>query len=284
MVAYISPPASPAPRWPGLLSSLGGESASTATDERWAAGFTFVPGMCGWNEELPLVACAGGSFDVDAADPGVSDALLSTALYLWSAQRRGPLCSTPEEMTAGSIARLKADLSYKLEAELWTGAARRALGVNGQYFTSVGTTVLNSGTALPFVHALGKLQKSWGACARGRRGMIHCPPDLATSWLARGSIRREGALLLDAFDNIVVAGTGYDGSGLSHTPDATGKTSYAFMTDVIGLLLGSTATAEAFDTTNNQEVVVAYRPTATFYDPCCVVGVNADLCAAYCTA
>lgn len=283
LAAVVQPPPVPTPRWPGLLASIGGEAAARGVDERWAAGFRFVPPMCGFNEELPLIACQGGAFNVSAADPGAADAIPVDALYHWSAVQRSTFCATEDEMVVAAKDRLGRDLSHKLEKELWTGASYRSLSADGQYFTDGDATLIASGSATPLVYGLARLQKTWGSCARGARGMIHCPPDLATLWYSAGVIRREGNLVLDLFDNIVVVGTGYDGSGESHTPDSTGETAYAFMTGIVGALLGTVDVISTTDPTNNVDLALAHRPGATFFDPCCVVGVNVDMCSPCCT-
>ena len=103
--------------------------------------------------------------------------------------------------------------------------------------------------------------------------MVHAPVRVVYAWAKAGLLRREAGLLLDALDNIIVPGAGYDGSG--PTEPESGAL-WVFATGLVDLRLSDVTTHEWTDPTNNVKRVVATRLAAGTWDPCCVVGVKID--------
>lgn len=289
MTELIAAPAPPAPRWPGLLASAGGEAAVRAATQgtRWEGGFRFQPRDCDLNDELPIVgSCDVMSLAPDDADSGVAVTVDGTAFFPWEAARCSTVGSTLDEVTGRVTERLGRTTSYQLEKELWTGAARRAEAAAGQYLTDGTADELSSGDPRPLAYALAELAQSWGTCSRGQRAMVHCTPKTAMLWVSAGVVFRDAGLLVDAFGNVVVAGAGYDGSGADHVPDDTGDTAWAWATPLVSVWMSETVVAsrdaDRVDVTHNVDTAVAFRASGVFYDPCCAVGVNVDLCSTCC--
>lgn len=290
-VDLVLPPPSPTPRWPGLLASVGGEAAVTDNGRRWEGGFGFQGEWCDLNEGAPLPGdpCDFGGFSTGSSNPEPGLDVEDRAFYYWERTVCSTFGSRRDELSQRAEDRLRQTTSYKLERELWTGTAHRADSLSGQWLTdNTATTQLNSGTAIPLAYALAELQEAWGSCSQGRRAMIHCTPRTATLWLSAGVVFRDGGFLLDGYGNVVVPGTGYDGSSPSHSVDATGDTAWAYATGFVQVRLSPIEVVERSgartDTTNNVDAALAFRAGAVSFDPCCTLGVNVDLCSPCCTA
>ncbi len=97
-----------------------------------------------------------------------------------------------------------------IERELWTGALAQAAGYPNNYLTGPATIDVTPGSVPSVARGLQILQDSLQQCGFGGQGMIHVQAQTAPNLL---SVRRVGNLLLDLFDNIVVPGVGYPGTG-----------------------------------------------------------------------
>lgn len=118
-----------------------------------------------------------------------------------------------------------------LEREFWTGTIAQAAGFPNNYLAnSASYTDLTPGSGPPSV-ARGQqiLQDALASTGFGGQGMIHCQPQTAPNLL---NARRVGNLLLDIFDNIIVAGTGYNGVAAGVGTPASG-TAVMFATDLV---------------------------------------------------
>lgn len=288
-----SPSIAPA-RWPGLIASVGGEAAirefmrTNATENggnHWEGGIQFRPNDC-LTLTTPVQDCNSLAFSYGEA---VTNSVVTSApLYYWDSASCSTLGNNPDEVTRRALSKLDRSISYKLERELWLGTQHTALGLPDQSLADI-TTVLNGGAATPFVRAMGDLAQAWGNCSEGARAMIHVTPRtaaiLASSYQ---TIRKENGLLLDAFDNIVVAGSGYTGTKGLTAPGAL--EAYAFITPVVNVRL---ADAEAVmtepsngedetrvDIPNNFDRAVAFRSGAVSYDDCCTYAILINLATA----
>ncbi len=118
-----------------------------------------------------------------------------------------------------------------IEREFWTGALAQAQGWPNNYLTnSASYTDLTPGGTPPSP-ARGQqiLQDYLASTGFGGQGMIHCQPQTAPNLL---NARRVGPLLLDVFDNVIVAGTGYSGVASGVGTPAAG-TAAMFATDLV---------------------------------------------------
>lgn len=97
-----------------------------------------------------------------------------------------------------------------IEREFWTGAFAQAKGYPNPYLAQSSATDLTPGTVPTVARAAQILQDALQQCGFGGQGMIHCQAQAAPNLL---NARRVGNLLLDVFDNIVVPGVGYPGTG-----------------------------------------------------------------------
>lgn len=293
-VATLPSPPVAKSTWPGLVAAVGGEAgiraftaASTPLEggpDRWLGAVQFLPNICGIaTPRTPLdPSCSTGSTLFESThDDGAPALVQNTPLIYWDASVCSLAYTTDEEVNSRATGKLDITFSWMLEYELWTGATHRAAGLTGQWLTDGTASILKSGTAIAPVRALAELQNAYGDCSQGGRGMIHCAPQLLTVWLNKRVIAKENGLYVDAFGNIIVAGSGYDGSGPSHGVDAAGDTSYAYITPMVAVRATNTAIVDAtdrrYDLTNNTNRAIAWRTALAYYDDCCRYGINVNL-------
>jgi len=285
ITTYVpSPP--PRSRWPGLVTSVGGEAAiadgmsarpSEGGPDRWEQGYETDFLVCN-NDE---VAVAPTCDDTEVFEPRhVIEFVERTPLLAWE----GVVCNTRGRVDVEARARelLTTTQSHQVERELWTGAGATAAAIDEQHLASSDATILAGGSPIALVHALAALQGAGAALGQGERLAIHCTPATAALWYAAGAIRHEGAILLDAFDNLVVAGTGYPGSSPTGVVDASGNTAWAYVTTVPVVRLGAVQDASFTDRAANRNEAYAWRAFGVTWH-CVHVGVNVDLCNVCCT-
>lgn len=270
----------------GASRTLTGDtSPDTGQPVRWeGGGVTFETLPCNV-EEVPYVpGCTALDLNDDLAGPDVG---VADTFVLW----KGVSCSSrPNELEAGEArarALLLVDQHRQLEREFWTGDVHKAASpdLEGGWLAQDGVVTELSQDA-PLLFALAALQEALGSGSGSGvgcgRGMIHCTVQTATLWFASNALRREGGLLLDAFDNIVVPGVGYDGSAPDGTVDATGETAWAYATGIVDTRLAEIMTRGAHDPATNDVVALASREAIAYWDGCCHYGVNVNLCNTAC--
>lgn len=275
----------PPPRLAPTLTLIGasrtvlGDQSLDGGPVRWEGhGVTFRPLPCD-PDFVPFVpGCGQFTLDLDAGRQG---AAAGDSLVLWA----GVACAnSPSELTEGDArARqlLDVDRHRQLEYEFWTGTALQAAldpTEEGEirWLAQDGVaTELETGTATPLTEALTRLQQALADCGGGR-GMIHATVRTAALWAGLGLLRREGGVLLDIFDNLVVPGVGYPGSAPDGTVDATGDTAWAYATGIVETRLGPVEVNGGVDPTVNDVHVVAQQPGMAYWDGCCHVGINVD--------
>jgi hypothetical protein len=121
-----------------------------------------------------------------------------------------------------------------LEAEFWSGALAQAAGYPNDYLANNATcTDLTPGTVPSIARGFQILQDALAQAGFGGRGMIHVMPQTTPNLL---TTRRVGNLLLDQFDNIVVPGVGYTGTGPGGVVPAAGF-SWMYATDLVQVRL-----------------------------------------------
>lgn len=131
----------------------------------------------------------------------------------------------------GRAARWAENAQYAvLEAEFWSGALAQAAGYPNDYLANAATcTDLTGGGTYSIARGFQILQDYIAQAGFGGQGMIHVMPQTTPNLL---SVRRVGSLMLDEFDNIVVPGVGYTGTGPGGVIPATGY-SYMYATDMV---------------------------------------------------
>jgi len=133
-----------------------------------------------------------------------------------------------------------------IESEFWNGTLAQAKGYPNNFLTNstsaAGGTDPNFynatpggnqsgtvGTPTTTVRALQILQDYIANAGFGGQGMIHVQPQTAPNLLGA---RRVGKLLLDVFDNIIVPGSGYNGTGpIGYT--TSGGDVWIYATDLV---------------------------------------------------
>lgn len=273
----------------GASRTLAGDvTPDTGAAVRWeGGGVEFEPLPCNV-EEVPYVpGCVAIDLNDDLARPDIQK---FDTITLW----KGVRCSSrPGELERGEArARqlLLVDQHRQLEHEFWTGDIHQAASpdLEGRWLAQDGVVEELSGTgeSSPLVYALAALQEALGSGSGGGtgcgRGMIHATLQTATLWYAATAIRREGLLLLDAFDNIIVPGVGYDGSSPTGDVDGTGETVWAYATGIVDTRLAEILTRSAHDPTDNDVDAIASREAIAYWDGCCHYGINVNLCDTAC--
>lgn len=254
------------------------------TGDRWIGGISFDPDGCDFDGAA--LDGAGPTMTISDHDP--SSPLEYRPFLVWEGAKASTIGSSGGDgvdLAARARRKLERSTSYQVEVEFWGGAlAQGAADYAGNaYLTDGNVTQLNGGAATPLLYALADLQAA--AAAGHARGYIHATIPTVTLWLAAGGLRREQNLLLDAFDNVIVAGAGYDGSDPDGAVDATGETAWAYVTGPVDLLLSPIDTStpgDYVDFTANTREHYAVRWAAPIWDGCVQSGVNVDLCSPCC--
>lgn len=278
----INPPPATAPRV-GLLPSV---ERPTVSDAHWINGITFRPERCFDIEtwwDCPEPTGADPADKTAGVDPPIVQYRPWTAVA-------DDTCSTLGFDARDYIGRARrlhaASLDRKVSDELWTGTVAQAAAFPNDYLTNIATAV-SLGTA-PGFYALGELQQYFAETFDGR-GMVHVTHRTLNFLVANYVVRREGALWLDAFDNIVVAAQGYDGSGPGGTPaPVDGSRQWAYITPVINYLADDVQVvpgsfSEAVERTTNLVTFRAESVVAAFWGDCSHGAIEIDLCNTCCT-
>ncbi len=265
---------------PPRLGLLTAAQFPDGVDPRWINGFSFRPDWC---------APGGGTYWCAPDDPtppaNVPATLPDTVQVRPVAVTVTGTCSSLDFGTADLDARVRRAMlaaeSRLIEAEFWGGDLADAAGFPNQWLTDGGATDLGE---VPGFYALAELQQ-WAADAFDERAMIHARPRVVEFWWRNDELRREGNLLLDAFDNIVVPGGGYTGRGPNDEAPDPGVTEWAFVTPTVYVLRDAQVTitpgadAEAIDRASNDRTFTASKVVAAYHSGCGVAAVNVNLAA-----
>lgn len=97
-----------------------------------------------------------------------------------------------------------------IEREFWSGTLAQAAGLPNNYLASAACVDITPATVPSIARGQQILQDYIAQLGFGGQGMLHVQPQTAPNLL---NARRVGPLLLDIFDNVIVPGTGYPGTG-----------------------------------------------------------------------
>lgn len=263
-----------------------------AEARRWEMGVEYRPlgGCAGVGVWAP---CSGEMKLVDAAGPLVNG--VPFTVYA------GYKCSTWGLEEAERIAQAEARMNLRggsaIEAELWKGTIAQAEGWDTPYLASPATQLLTSGSETsPLPFALAALQEAFRECyGSDYAGTVHAPTTTVSLWQKEHMVGPEirevdgeqVEVLVDLYGNVVVAGGGYDGSSPTGDIDPTGRTSYAYITGPVKVLLGPVYfdpdhLVQAVARDVNDVIWIAERSAIALFDPCCVFGINVDNCSTCC--
>lgn len=174
---------------------------------------------------------------------------------------------------------LEAGLSKALEYELWTGAQKPG----NFHLTGPTSTVLNGGNSVSALTALRWLGQALAGCGTGARGMIHAPTFLVDTWIDQTPMVKEDGTRLVTVNrgDIIISGSGYDGSGPGGIPAPPGKT-WAYATGLVQKKLDDVeiipgTLGEALNRATNTITFRAERLAVAWGDPCCHFAILVDL-------
>lgn len=264
---------------------LGDTTPDTGAAVRWeGGGVSFRPLPCASFEPF-LSDCS----PTDPLEAERASSLDWDPLTVWAASECTTGSTTDPEETARARDLLLVDQHRQLEREFWRGDQVQAATPDAPNLWLAQDGVVNElSQDAPLVYALAALQEALGSGSAGGsgcgRGMIHATVQTAALWFAANAIRREGGLLLDVFDNVIVPGVGYDGSSPAGAVDATGETAWAYATGLVDSRLGEISTRGSVDRATNDQAVIAQRQVIAYWDGCCHYGVNVNLCNTACAA
>src|SRR3990167_8401150 len=293
MTTISSSPVQSPRRLPPTLTLIGasrtllGDLDLDGNAPRWEGGGVGFTGLACGEEPVPFISYC----DTEAlTDLGAEGETQFDPFNLWAGVR----CSTmSSSIAAGEVrarAALEVDRHRQIEHEFWTGDVAAAESLPNLWLAQDGVAVELSGAgeSSPLRYALAALQEALGSGSAGGpgcgRGMIHTTIQTAALWMAEQMVRREGALLLDAFDNVIVPGVGYDGSAPDGTIDGTGETAWAYATGIVDTRLGAVSMLSAVRVEDNDVRVIAQQPAIAYWDGCCHYGINVNLCLTGCGA
>lgn len=241
-------------------------------DDRWTAGFAWVPERCGATYQL-VPFCSGD-------DPETHEADTSGAVYYQPPAARFAIqCSTMGGGVDSERVRrvVNAATPYIVARELWSGdLAQDEAGfatpfsgtASNLWLASSEATTVGASASSPAL-ALGALEATALEASMGQRVMLHLPPSVLPL-LGLGQLRRVGNDLLTLNDNYVVADAGYPGTGPEG--EEAGATVWAYATSLVSVRLSTIqiedAAAETVDHSINLQTVWANRVFAATFDPC----------------
>jgi hypothetical protein len=183
-----------------------------------------------------------------------------------------------------------------LERQIWSGAISVASNhLSSPYLANgdaVDVTIGGSG-ATSVKLGVAALEQGLGDCGLGAQGVIHMSRSAATLALNEGAILWRGEHLETGIGTPVIAGVGYDPSVVPAfgavtptpipppplTPEPAPADQYIYATGPVAVHLGPSEIIDApiFDRINNEIAVLAGRPAAVYWDPCCVLTAHVDL-------
>lgn len=269
-------------------------------NSRWQAGLTFEPVGCGpqggWHvlcptDETPTDYRVKSSSS-SSEGPVVGGVQEYEPYALWFSDSCSTATFMSRDFVGRALARYQANESAFMAFEFAMGQVATAAG-SPNFFLSNGDAVdVGGGSAWPAMQALGRLQEQVGQFnGFFGRYMIHAPRDVASAWFAYGLIRREGNLLLDAYDNIVVADAGYTGAG-PEGEARTSTTAWVYATDPVQVRLDGQVTllpnrdevmgGAALDRDTNFIEWRVERLVAAYPAGCLHTAIQVDLCADSC--
>lgn len=173
---------------------------------------------------------------------------------------------------------LEAVTSKLMEFELWTGEQKP-----GNPSLDKDAVVLAGGVAQAPLRALIHLGSALSSCGSGGPGMLHAPTWLVDLWIGLygALVVEQGARLTTKVrKDIIVAGTGYPGTGPDGATVAAGRT-WVYATGQVQYRLGEIlvfpeTVKEATNRGTNDVEYTAMRMAMVNFDPCCHFAVLVD--------
>jgi hypothetical protein len=204
-----------------------GKPGTGGRGEPWIKGLSYIP-MSGYG----AVARALGDETtvMDPLEPPNEDQVIFQPIAAGTTFSLSALSWQAEDFQDRVEQQMKAAIPAAIETEFWSGAIAQAEGYPNNYLNNeANVTNLTPGAGPVSVLAgLGMLQTALRK-GMGGQGMVHVTPEAVPNLL---NTRRAGKYLLDMFDNIIIPGVGYDGTGPGgSTPDA--GTTFMYASDMV---------------------------------------------------
>lgn len=271
-----APPAAP-PRY-SLVVVAETPAPGSNNPRDWVQGWTFQPEACGPLGGSMPVNC-GGSWT--AIVPGTPKAAVTQAPF--AVYAADPCKSTFGRDYAESQARSRRALaaweSHHIARELWTGAISEANSLGNPSFAGLAAESDTVTTAAQAPNlAMAALSSALAGCAG--RGMIHVTVQLLELLMGADIIRRDGNLWLTAMGHIVVADSGYDGSGPDNAAATTSQWAYA--TPLIQVLRSDIEIVggdpdQGAQLMENTVLTYAWRMAGLKWDECCLFAAEVNV-------
>lgn len=259
------------------MHGLQASATEVTTPTRWQLGAAFCPEGCvevaGWNPD-----CSSWP---EGVKPDKSDPTPHQNCY----EVQPFALETPFTCDASGFkildyagrARRQADAgtSKGMELELWTATI-----VPTNPSLDNGAVILGGGVAFPLLQGIALLGQALSDCATGGRGMIHAPTWVVDMWLGGypGLFRTDGNRIVTVGrGDVVVAGTGYPGTGEDGLAVATGQ-SWVYATGPINYRVDDVVVfpdtlKEALNRKTNDIEYRAERMAMVNFDACCHFGI-----------
>lgn len=179
-----------------------------------------------------------------------------------------------EEIIRIAERQLELGRSKAMEAEIWTGAQNITGVFGGSRNFQTDATVVNT-EPVGYGFGLAVAGQALANCGLGSRGFIHAPPLVVAMWTADGFLEEDdrGRLVTVVRGDVVVAGSGYPGTGPNGSP-ISGNQSWIFATGPVAYKLGDVEVytrdiAQSIDRTTNTLTIRAAQQAIVAFDPCC---------------
>ncbi len=225
--AVVAAPPAGAARHGLVLSAV----RPTDPDNRWTNGITYEPEGC-YSGDL-VDPC--GSDEKD--DPSPRATVEWEPYGVVATYRCSAMAANGKDWQGIVRRRLEAVRSFQIERELWTGDLATANSWPNRFLADVDNVdILTESAGVGLTHGLACLTQYLAETNGGQQGMIHATAQTVTHWDSLGLLRKEGARLYNWRDDIVVGGSGYDGSDPDGNNAVTGDV-WAYATDLVEVRL-----------------------------------------------
>lgn len=204
-------------------------------------------------------------------------------------------CSTmsrrPEEIEEIALNAAEGCTQKAIEYELWTGALAQEMAADGSWdagtrgafpnrylaSSSARDVTPTPGTGVKAKYGLALLERALADCGCGIQGTIHATRDVASALGIKGKDDK----LVTNLGNLLVAGTGYTGTGPDGSTPPNGK-AWMYATGPITVRLGDRMVvpdkvSQSVDTRTNTTTYSVSQPAAVTWNSCCHVAVLVDL-------
>lgn len=260
-------------------------SLITQLEDQWMNGIIYEVESC-VTPDTPRDICSPSSFG-EATEPSTSEWTPYVVAADWA-------CSTfshnPNELGehyAAARRRLSATWQTQVERELWLGELAQAKGYPNRWLADSTTAAALTSAAVTPIKALACLTGYLAGYSGGQQGMIHATPALVTYWVEAGLVEKQGAVLYTiARGDIVVPGSGYDGSGPEGDPAVDGSV-WAYASDIVEVRDGKVdpedisgnagRPVEWIDPPNNRIVIRSQKRALASWEGCRLASAEVDI-------